>query len=311
MTEPWTSGPTSELWSALAQRDAAHPDGAVRQRTFDRALSRRRPGHPLEEGARIDGRETFSRQTRRLANLLSGLEAAEWMLPTIRGLDVQGLVGHLIGVERDFSASLENDASVAAADHLEATRAEERRQRDRAVSETLADWHSAASVTIGLLEDADPEQLVRFHGVVLPLDQMLVVRAFEMWTHEEDIERAAGRALTDPDPDTLRRMTDLATELLPAGINGRGPADGQVRLVLTGPGGGSWDVVLPGGETRRAGHGLSGAGENMTSLAVVDAAMFCRVVANRADLSTSRAVHTGAIETVRSLFEGASTLALD
>ncbi len=220
-------------------------------------------------------------------------------------------MGHLIGVERDFSAALQDDVPVAAADHVEATRAEERRQSDRSVSETLADWHSAVSTTTGLLEDADLEQPLRFHGVGLPLDPMLIVRAFEMWTHEEDIERATGRALIDPDRESLRRMTDLATGLLPAGIGRQPPVDGQLRLVLTGPGGGTWDVVLPGGEARRAGAGPSGAGDAMRSLAVVDAAMFCRVMANRADLETSQAMHTGSIEAVRALFEGAAALALD
>ena len=84
-------------------------------------------------------------------------------------------------------------------------------------------------------------------GIPLPLGAALVARAFELWTHENDIRRVAGLAASVPDASTLRLMTELATSMLPFGamLAGlQGPIN--LRLVLTGPGGGTWDVVVGG-----------------------------------------------------------------
>ena len=94
-----------------------------------------------------------------------------------------------------------------------------------------------------------------------------MVRAFELWTHEEDIRRATGRPVADPDAATLSRMTGLATALLPAGVARAGrDRPGPVRLVLTGPGGGTWDVGLAGGVSRAE------PGRTFDTHVVVDAA---------------------------------------
>ena len=42
-----------------------------------------------------------------------------------------------------------------------------------------------------------------------------MVRAFELWTHENDIRRAAGLPASVPDPATLRLMTELVAGVLP------------------------------------------------------------------------------------------------
>ena len=88
--------------------------------------------------------------------------------------------------------------------------------------------------------------MVTFHRITLQLDSFLVVRAFELWTHEEDIRRAVDCAPADPEPDILSRMTALAVPLLPAGVAAVGAtADRTARLVLVGAGGGTWDVPSP------------------------------------------------------------------
>jgi len=71
-----------------------------------------------------------------------------------------------------------------------------------------------------------------------------VVRAFELWVHENDIRRAVGLPPSVPDAPVLRLMSDLAARLLPyaARTGLREPVD--VHLVLTGPGGGTWDVLV-------------------------------------------------------------------
>ena len=62
--------------------------------------------------------------------------------------------------------------------------------------------------------------------MTLPLNSLLVVRTFELWTHENDVRRATGLPPSVPDLVTLRLMTGLAVELLPHGMAraGRGSA---------------------------------------------------------------------------------------
>jgi hypothetical protein len=136
------------------------------------------------------------------------------------------------------------------------------------------------------------------HGLRLPVDALLVVRAFELWTHENDIRQAVRWVPSVPDPSTLRLMTDLAARLLPhAGAALLEPVD--VRLVLTGPGGGTWDVTM-------------GPPPAAASVAIVtDAVGFCRLAANRvtpADLDVSV---TGDSARAAAVLAAATTLALD
>ena len=100
------------------------------------------------------------------------------------------------------------------------------------------------------MRPADAGTEVAVHGMRLSLGALLVVRAFELWTHENDIRRAAGWAASVPDASTLRLMTELAARLLPYAAARAGLAEPvDVRLVLTGPGGGTWDLPVRGAAT--------------------------------------------------------------
>lgn len=301
----------SELRFALAEADTETPDVDLQSRVVGAAIGRRPAGRPVEPPDHIDGLEAFRRMTSRLEVLLGQLTDEEWAGATVRGLSVQQLVGHLIGVEDAFCATLQGDSSWADGDHVDSTEPTARRQVGLRPAETCARWVAAVGETIATVAaEPDPGRAVRMHRVALPLDPFLVVRAFEMWTHEEDIERATGRARFDPDPSTLARMTDLALALLPAGLGRAGGVSGaDVRLVLTGPGGGTWDVDLGAGHVRRAGEGFQATAGS--DLVVVDAAAFCRVVANRDDLRGSAAVTSGDAGAAEVLFAGAAALALD
>ena len=76
--------------------------------------------------------------------------------------------------------------------------------------------------------------------------------------------------------------------------------------MLTGPGGGSWDMPLRGAGSARARPGARFDGH-----IVVDSAAFCRVVANRADLQRSGAVVSQDLQVAELLLRGAAALALD
>jgi uncharacterized protein (TIGR03083 family) len=315
-TNPQHLDPITELRYALAQSDTANPAQTFRRQLLASAMTARTPGVAVDAYESISGLESFRRLTARLSRLLADLPApAAWATPAIRDLDVQGLVGHLIGVEQAFAGSLLGDDAAARADHVASTQPSAVRQQGRSPQETFDEWALATERTIGLLEEADPDRPIHFHGIQLGLDTFLVVRSFEIWTHDEDIRRALGRAEIDPDPEILTRMTGLATTMLPVGIalTREGFRDGAVhdtdtsaRLVLTGPGGGSWDVPLQSRAVRRAAPGARIDGH-----IVVDSAAFCRVVANRADGESSGAVVSQDAGVADLLLRGAAALALD
>jgi uncharacterized protein (TIGR03083 family) len=311
-TSPQRVNPITELRYALAQGDTETPARTFRDHLLATAMSARAPGLPVDPQEPISGLETLRRLTARLSELLAALPASAWELRTVRELDVQGLVGHLIGVEHAFAATLLGDESAADADHVESTQPSALRQQGRTPEETFDEWALATERTLALCGDeTDPGRLIRFHGIQLDFDAFVVARSFELWTHDEDIRRALGHEVVDPDPQTLSRMTELATTLLPVGIAlAAGPLlseqTASARLVLTGPGGGSWDVPMRGRGVTRAKPGTKFEGH-----IVVDSAAFCRVVANRADLQRSGAVVSQDPDVADLLLRGAAALALD
>ena len=78
----------------------------------------------------------------------------------------------------------------------------------------------------------------------------------------------------------------------------------DVRLVLTGPGGGTWDLPVRGAAT-------APARTPAAVLIVTDAAGFCRLVANRVTPADLDLYVTGEAGQVTAVLAAASTLALD
>jgi uncharacterized protein (TIGR03083 family) len=221
----------------------------------------------------------------------------------LRGLDGQCLIGHLIGVEPDLGLSLAGDLDVARADHTESTWPTAIAQAGRPFSQTRTDWRHAVDRTLELVGSfGDLTIEVALHGMRLPLASLLIVRAFELWTRDDDIRRIAGLPLAEPEPSTLRLMTELAAGLLPHAVARMGQRDPvRVHLVLTGPGGGTWDVAV--GEDR---------GPVACAVSVVaDAVGFCRLVANRAGPAELDPLTSGDTRRIAGILAAASSLALD
>jgi uncharacterized protein (TIGR03083 family) len=276
----------------------------LRDRVLAAARQARDAGRALPDVPDISPVEAFSRAADAFLGLLTTLPVDAWHSPVLRDLDVQGLVGHLTGVEDDLQRALSGDPGVACADHVASTQPAAARQSGRSPSDTRREWRAAAEHTLERVRDADLATVVLLHGMRLPLGTLLVVRAFELWTHENDIRRVVGLPARVPDPSTLRRMTELAVRMLPVGVARVAepvpPID--VHMVLTGPGGGTWDVVL--GER----HGPVGVQEVAI---VADAIAFCRLVADRIGSAELGAHVTGANEIASTVLAGAAALALD
>ena len=270
----------------------------LRERVLAASLRARDAGRPVPDAPQISPVEAFSRTASAFYTVLCFLDDDDWHTPVLRDLDVQGLVGHLIGVEEDVHRALAGDPDVADAEHVESTEAAALGQAGRRPAQTRADWRRAVDRTLDLVRPADARSRVAVHGLRLPVTALLVVRAFELWTHENDIRQAVGWAPSVPDPSTLRLMTDLAARLLPhAGAALPEPVD--VRLVLTGPGGGTWDVTM-------------GSPSAAASVAIVtDAVGFCRLAANRVTPADLDVNVTGDPARAAAVLTAAATLALD
>jgi len=273
----------------------------LRERVLAASLRARDAGRPVPDAPEISSVEAFSRTASAFYAVLCILDDDDWRTPVLRGLDVQGLVGHLIGVEADVHRALAGDPGVADAEHVESTQAAALDQAARRPAQTRADWRRAVDRTLDLVRPADARARVAVHGLRLPVSALLVVRAFELWTHENDIRQAVRWAPSVPDPSTLRLMTDLAARLLPhAGAALPEPVD--VRLVLTGPGGGTWDVTI----------GSAPAAPAAATVAIVaDAVGFCRLAANRLTPDDLDVNVTGDPARAAAVLAAATTLALD
>jgi uncharacterized protein (TIGR03083 family) len=286
-----------------AEHRQALPDG-LRDRVLAASLRARAAGRAVPAAPQISPAEAFSRAADALYGMLGVLQAEDWRRPALRGLDVQGLVGHLTGVEEDVHRALAGDLHVAGASHVGSTQAAADRQAGRSPAETRAEWRHAADRTLDLVHAAgDPGAEVAVHGMRLPLGMLLVVRAFELWVHDNDIRQAVGLPPSVPDASTLSLMTQAAARLLPHTADRGGLREPtSVHLVLTGPGGGTWDIAMCDGlaATAPAAVGI-----------VTDAVGFCRLVANRATPDSLDLHVTGDPDRAAMVLAAASALALD
>ena len=278
------------------------PEG-LRDRVLAASWRARSAGRPVPDVPEISPLEAFSRAADALYGMLCALGDEDWRCPVLRGLDVQHLIGHLTGVEEDMRRCLSGDPAVAEADHVGSTQPWATRQAGQPPASTRAEWRGAADRNLALArEHGDLRAGVALHGMRLPLGELLIVRAFELWTHDNDIRRATGLPPAVPDASTLRLMTGLAARLLPYGAARAGLREPtRVHLVLTGPGGGTWDVVI--GDADKLPPASVGI--------VTGAVGFCRLVANRAAPGELDLHITGDAGRAAGILAAASALALD
>jgi uncharacterized protein (TIGR03083 family) len=297
-----------ELGFALAEGGAEQVTEDVRARVVRTALAARAPGRPSRVTEDISGLEAFRSVLSQMDALLAELGERDWQRPALRDLDVQELLGHLIAAEEAFLDGLRGlTEPTDDGGHVSSTQATAKAQSGRPPAATHSDWRDQTTRTVAACAERAPDVEANYYGIVLPLDQLLVVRSFEVWLHHEDIRRATGRALQAPDDAVLARMVQLAAVLLPIALARTTfpTQEATVRLVLTGTAGGTWDIQLGGPAMDEPGTWVPG------TVVVVDAATFCRVVGNREGLAGSQAAVLGEIELAEQLFRGAASLALD
>ena len=145
----------------------------------------------------------------------------DWQRRAVNGLTVGELVGHLIGTQLSMAAEFGLAAPVTLRvtrlttprrpHRIDATR-HRRRQSDATPAEAadeFADESASCSprISAGLDAAAVLEAESRFGSIVADVRFLLIVRVFELWTHDNDLRRAVGLGRVEPDPDRLWMMT--------------------------------------------------------------------------------------------------------
>src|SRR4051812_30824571 len=132
------------------------------------------------------------------------------------------------------------EASSSEPDHIESTRAAIDAAVALAPAQAAGEFVRTSQVVLDHLDQLDPQALAapaRVGQLVSDVRFLLIARVFELWTHGNDLRRAAGLPRVEPDADRLWMMTRAVMPLV------RVIADQRIRVVLTGPGGGVWPAA--------------------------------------------------------------------
>ena len=284
-----------------AEHEHVTPPAGLRERVLEASQRARQAGHTVPEVPRISPDEAFSRAADAFYGLLCALGEQDWRLHVLRDLDVQGLAGHLIGVEEDVQRALSDDPVVEHQDHVTSTQPAADRQAGRAAAATRTDWRGAADRTLGLVRDADMTAEVTVYGIPLPLGAaarrpgVRAVDARERHPPGGGPARVGARRL---DAAPYDRAGDLDAAL--RGDAGRPAGTDQPAAGPDRAGGGTWDVVIGGDAPEPATIGI-----------VTDVVDFCRLAANRLDPADLDMHVTGDQGRAVGVLAAAAALALD
>ena len=275
------------LLASLTELPASNSASAV----LEAALAAR-PAHPLQSPPTDDEVAAFSRAIDDVRRTLAMLTLADWSAPSVNGLTVGELVGHLIGTQQLMAAELGLQAPITSStDHIDSTREAIIAGASSTPADAASAFARASEVLTTHLGQLDAQGLAaqsRFGPINADLRFLLVVRVFELWTHDNDLRRAVGLGRVEPDSDRLWMMTRTAMPVVD-GLGGD-----RLRVVLTGAGGGVWPAS--GGEVAEV---------------VIDAVAFCRRIANRMPMEELGAYITGDVAAAERTLNGLATLALD
>lgn len=249
--------------------------GALRSGIIDRALVQRPAGRPVGAPPPSTPLDAFSAAAEQLDRVLRTLERADWAAHAHAEIGtVRDLVVHLVGVERLAHAwvSAPPGTPAVASEHVSAARAVTADLEGADDDDLIARWAAAVEQTRAACAAADPSTPILANDLPTDVDGLLVLRAFELWSHALDVCAATRRPVPAVDAPRLTLMSTRLMAAVPVALALRGidVSTPAVRFVLTGDGGGVHDVDLA--------SALEG-GEPLTI--VVDTVDVCLVAARR------------------------------
>ena len=214
-----------------------------------------------------------------LSALLASLRPGEWSAQTAAGWTVHELVGHLLAAASYLTwhlGLLNADPADGETAWVPRTEAVLNHERARRPEQTAAAWRTQADLLRLHVEgasEAELDRMIPWFDLQAPFRVLAVVNAFETWVHAEDIRRATWRRPQPPSAADLACMSTLAVALLTQALRQRDDINpGQVRLVLTGGGGGDWKIPV--------GHGAGDETAPTVTLAA-DVVEFCTLIGGR------------------------------
>jgi uncharacterized protein (TIGR03083 family) len=270
-----------ELLALLAEASAVQPPLSLIDRVVADATALRPAGTPIESlggGRRAGAAEAFVTTVDELKTVLAQADRTAIVEPY--GWTVTQLVAHLIEIDRYFGRQLgmwEHEIDNALEDdHLAMTQLAISTAVRADFATTVAEWLGVSSAVcdhVASLGSDEVQQRIKFHMLDTRVSTALAVRVFEVWTHTEDLCRALRREPLPLDAERLHLMTTTAVRAIPLGmlLARIDAGSSTARLVLTGPGGGTWNQPLQLGDE---------AGEPSVTI-VADALEFCRLAAQR------------------------------
>jgi uncharacterized protein (TIGR03083 family) len=272
-----------ELGAAGAIAVETPPPPALRARVLTAAVARRAPA----AAGSFTPVEMHRSELARALYTLRRLAAHHWTLPLdppeLAGWTVHDAVIHLAANEALLAQVLGAGLPwVPERDTANETRTSQAhaRLRDRPPVDALDELEAAAAVVdahVSALSTEELNRTVEFWGRPTSIVGTLYTRAFETWTHGDDIRRAIGVPEVPPPAPTMHLLCRAAVSLVPRLLRARGieAPPRLVRFHLTGFGAETWDVTLPDGLARAAGD------EPPDTEISVAAVALCRGVAAR------------------------------
>jgi hypothetical protein len=232
--------------------------------------------------------EAYAGQVARLGTLLDDFGTGDWDRPDPRHENARGVLAHLARNDAMLAEDLDLPVLAIPAGPGPAVRAA---------------WRAQSRILVRGLDDVALDREVRLAGRgahrTRPVRDVLVQRAFETWTHRDDM---AGGPLAAPPPAEVGRIVELAVRLLPAALHAYGLSrpDEAARLVL----GEAQEWMVP------IGH-LGSAWDAVAVTIRTEAVEFARLVANRRTSDTVRHTMTGDRRLGTEVLRIASTLGCD
>ena len=222
--------------------------------------------------------------------LLRDLTVDDWARPVdpteFAGWTVHDVVVHLVANESLLAHQLGVPVPgipETATDNEGRTAQARARHAGRPPTRAVAELEAAAEAIdteLAVRGEARLDEPIDWWGGRAATRVAVLVRAFETWTHADDIRRAIGEAMVAPPPASLLTMTETGCGLVPSMLAARGASHpGRlVRFRFTDLGGAAWDVDLG------VVGGVRPAGDDAVDTEIVtEAVAVCRAISARLD----------------------------
>lgn len=198
------------------------------------------------------------------------------------GWDIRDAVSHLRGTDREaFRAVTDPEGFLAAlpviAQDVEGFLTGQLREGRALGADLLVDWHTSFDLLVKALAVVSPATRIPWYGPPMSPASFATARIMEYWAHGQDV--ADGLGTSRAPTDRLRHVAHLGvrTRGFSYAVRGLPAPDGDVRVVLSAPGGQPWEW---------------GAGEQEVRGTALD---FCLLVTQRRHRADLALVATGAL----------------